>query len=385
MAYYFTRQALYDLVWKEPRQQLAKRFQISDVGLAKICAKSDIPMPPRGYWAKKEAGKPTTKVALPLRGLGQSDRVVIGRLGYADPSNDDRAPLPDAPVFSEPLDVIRERAQKMLGKVRLTSLQKDAHRLIAAVLEEDGSRRKEMEQNRYAWKKPVFDSADGKRRLRLLNALFLAFARAGCLPTLRGMEELEPGVGVGDTHVSFKLEPLSSSRAAARGQQQSQRMKLKLTVNRWRDKSREPELLWEDRDDASLEDQLTDIASGLLAAAEMQYRAGVLRQYQWLVAGKAAAEEALRKKREEEERIALQKKLELQQKQRDWLFQQAAGLRQAAEIRALVAAMEDHPQINDENATALDFQLWRSWALSIASELDPRERPLEEVIARYLP
>ncbi len=38
MAHHFTRQALYELVWSEPMQHLAKKFSISDRGLAKICA-----------------------------------------------------------------------------------------------------------------------------------------------------------------------------------------------------------------------------------------------------------------------------------------------------------------------------------------------------------
>ena len=39
-------------------QKLAESFGISDVGLAKICERHRVPTPPRGYWAKKEAGRP---------------------------------------------------------------------------------------------------------------------------------------------------------------------------------------------------------------------------------------------------------------------------------------------------------------------------------------
>jgi hypothetical protein len=51
-----TRQELYDLVWSTPMTKLAETFGISDVGLAKICDRHRVPTPPRGYWAKKEAG-----------------------------------------------------------------------------------------------------------------------------------------------------------------------------------------------------------------------------------------------------------------------------------------------------------------------------------------
>ena len=52
-----TREQLYDLVWAEPIQRLAVRFGISDVGLAKNCRSMHIPLPPRGYWARLNAGQ----------------------------------------------------------------------------------------------------------------------------------------------------------------------------------------------------------------------------------------------------------------------------------------------------------------------------------------
>ena len=59
MTHRFTRQELYDFVWEEPRSTLAKRYAISDVALAKACRRAGIPMPDRGYWAKRQAGRRT--------------------------------------------------------------------------------------------------------------------------------------------------------------------------------------------------------------------------------------------------------------------------------------------------------------------------------------
>ena len=53
----FTRQELYDLVWREPLRTLAKTLHISDVRLAKICRRANIPLPGLGYWAKRAYGK----------------------------------------------------------------------------------------------------------------------------------------------------------------------------------------------------------------------------------------------------------------------------------------------------------------------------------------
>jgi len=51
-----TRRQLYDVVWDTPIDVLAARYDISNVGLAKICRRFDVPVPPRGYWQKLAAG-----------------------------------------------------------------------------------------------------------------------------------------------------------------------------------------------------------------------------------------------------------------------------------------------------------------------------------------
>lgn len=61
----FDREALFEAVWKEPMTRLAKQYSISDVGLRKICVALDVPVPPRGYWAKLAHGKAPARPALP--------------------------------------------------------------------------------------------------------------------------------------------------------------------------------------------------------------------------------------------------------------------------------------------------------------------------------
>lgn len=51
------RRELYDLVWSMLVIKVAESFGLSDVGLAKVCDRHRVPVPPRGYWARKEAGK----------------------------------------------------------------------------------------------------------------------------------------------------------------------------------------------------------------------------------------------------------------------------------------------------------------------------------------
>ena len=60
-----TREELHNIVWAKPMIEVAKDFQISDRAMAKICARKQVPVPPRGYWAKKSAGKDVLKPSLP--------------------------------------------------------------------------------------------------------------------------------------------------------------------------------------------------------------------------------------------------------------------------------------------------------------------------------
>lgn len=59
-----TRRELYDLVWSKPILKLAEEFNLSDRGLAKICERHRVPVPPRGYWAKLAVGKKVKQTRL---------------------------------------------------------------------------------------------------------------------------------------------------------------------------------------------------------------------------------------------------------------------------------------------------------------------------------
>jgi len=60
-----SRGELYRRVWSKPVGSIAKELGISGRGLAKICARFEIPVPRRGYWAKLAAGKRAPEIPLP--------------------------------------------------------------------------------------------------------------------------------------------------------------------------------------------------------------------------------------------------------------------------------------------------------------------------------
>jgi hypothetical protein len=67
-----TRKELYDLVWDTPLSKLAKKYNLSDNGLRKVCKKLDIPLPKNGYWQKIQFNKKVIKEKLPLNNSVES-------------------------------------------------------------------------------------------------------------------------------------------------------------------------------------------------------------------------------------------------------------------------------------------------------------------------
>ena len=70
-----TRQELYELVWSTSLQKVAPQLGCSDVGLAKLCERHQIPTPPAGYWTQREFGKTVDTPLLPSPPA--SDTIVI--------------------------------------------------------------------------------------------------------------------------------------------------------------------------------------------------------------------------------------------------------------------------------------------------------------------
>lgn len=126
----FEREKLYEEIWSEPVSKVSKRYQISDVGLRKICVKLNIPVPPVGYWAKIAAGQTVKKTRLaPTKGSTTYQRTV-----YSEPQDDERATrtkarveedaahAPEVPVVAprtsidDCLPLIKRMARELKGK-----------------------------------------------------------------------------------------------------------------------------------------------------------------------------------------------------------------------------------------------------------------------------
>lgn len=375
-----TREALYELVWSKPKTALAKEFGISDVALGKACARARVPVPPRGYWATRAVGKPVRQIPLPPRGLGESISVEIGRSvswHYGEPVGE----LPAPPEFPETLEVVIERAKKQVGKASVAWSLEKPHPRVARLLDEDDERRKRAAVERYPLQVPKFDSPPAKRRLRLINALFLALSRANCPPSCRGDEAEELGATVGHQHVAFSVMPEKRSRRRDRlfGPDDTKaRLPLRITVAAGSQCPVGLKTEWRDSDGTSLEHCLQDIVVHILVFGELRYRARVLQHYEWLAERKREQDDAARAARERAEQERRESLLRKEAARRDRLFGQAQDWKRAVDIRAFVAAIRVHPEAM-QHPEALDR--WVAWALSQADALDHTQGPLAHVLS----
>lgn len=71
------RGALFERVWTEPVATLAEKWGLSGPGLAKACRRLQVPVPPRGFWAKAEAGQRVRRPQLPKLPPDEATVIVI--------------------------------------------------------------------------------------------------------------------------------------------------------------------------------------------------------------------------------------------------------------------------------------------------------------------
>lgn len=378
----FTRLEFYDLVWSQPLTHLAKRLGISDVALGKTCRSAHIPHPPVGYWAKLEAGKKVIRIDLPPRGLGQSDVIEFGQEPYRRYDiNDDELlaqPIPVAPTFSENMEVVRERAMQLADKAPIRKTMTNLHPMIAGLLEADEKRKEALAKSPYGWviDKPLFDSPFEKRRLKILNSLFLALAHCGCKPSIRGKDAKELYMRVGDASISFKLGTLAEVleqpvRRQAANKDAAEYLVLKLS---WWKESTEIPLQWEDTAEAKLEDQLKGIVVGMLVAGEWMYRAAQMHSYTWEVERRQEIEAKIQRKKEEAEQREREQVAKRKREKRRQLVIEMLSWRRANDLREYIGAALQKVHESGDAQLIQKTREWAAWAHGEADEIDPLKK-----------
>src|SRR5262249_34835555 len=103
-----TRDDIYERVWSKPTIHVARELGISDVALAKICAKLNVPKPPSGYWRQVEVGRRVRKPPLPK--LGPNGRSEI----WIQPTEKKIEASDQDPEFLETLEFERDPVNRII-------------------------------------------------------------------------------------------------------------------------------------------------------------------------------------------------------------------------------------------------------------------------------
>lgn len=315
---------------------------------------------------------------LPLRAPGMDDEVLSGgrnHYWYDRPTDEEiLAPLPDPPTFPEDIDVVRNRVRAAIGKVTVARVMTARHPAIARLLAQDEARRQKQATATYtfSWENPVFDSPIEQRRLRILNALFLAVAKCGGRPEVNGREARNISIKVHQTRVAASLDRPPMGRSSSRGAKQEDAGidRLRFAMRAPYDYDRE-QMSWQDGEGARLESLIQDIAVEVVTAAEVNYRERCVRDFEWRVQRKAQLEEEIREQQLQAEREQREHQLRLEQARVDRLLEEAASLRRATDIRAYVDAVR-RTAMGDTVSVSWDkVEQWSQWALAEADRIDP--------------
>jgi hypothetical protein len=121
----YNRQKLYEEVWAKPVVQVAIQYGVSDVAIHKICKSLQIPVPPRGYWAKLKAGEKMSRPPLSaVKGMTQKtgSRTFTGERKVEEPSQ----------VLSFLNENDRERVLIAAQQIQMPAENDTPHKKIAA-------------------------------------------------------------------------------------------------------------------------------------------------------------------------------------------------------------------------------------------------------------
>ena len=268
-------------------------------------------------------------------------------------------------MVPEDLDELYARELKAIGKVSISQTLDRPHRGLVQMLKREQRRHEKVAQSQWAFDRPRLDSPLDKRRLRILNALFLALSKRGHDgDAYEQYGQIEGRAEIGDTYLGLIIDIVGSRRTP--GEQAHIRSKTDLPISTPLVLKVDPDFdgknttSWRDDKDGTLETKLAEITAAIIVAGEKKFRDSV-RQ-----ADERAKREQLEKEQRRQERLN-----QLSQERLQNLRKSGELLRQAEDIRALVQSVRHAIEEGSHAISASTLEAWQKWALEEADRIDP--------------
>jgi hypothetical protein len=282
------------------------------------------------------------------------------------------APLPPPPEFEEPVERVRERIAKTVGKVTVPREVRIWHPAVDRLLKEDEQRRERQSASSFpsSWDAPLFDTPFERRRLRVLNTLVLAAGIMNGRPSISDHEGRSIHLSIHQRQVGIHLDRLKRPKRrgyAANSGDTEEKLSLSILQS---PNSENIRITWQDDEQGRVETRITEIAIQVILTAELQYREGTMRNYEWRVQRKADLEQEERERKRQAERAERERQKRLKQARIDRLLKSAAAFQQAGAIRKYVEAIRLTLSSN-KACSPEELERWSQWALSEADRIDP--------------
>lgn len=364
-----TREELYERVWAEPMMVIAASFGISGVALGKRCRRAGIPVPGRGYWAKKAAGKrvrqvhlPAAKTAFELRPIRIVSYPVVEAVPEPEPV---AGPVYDQELFEarpeNRIDVRDRLSRHPCIRATAASARSD-HGPATSFVGAYGDGTLGLSVSRQSL----------LRALRLLDAFVRGCESRGWPVSGAGRDQQTGHVKVLGQQIEFRLrEP---QRRIDRVKEERLRIKPgEYMYGRYR---YEPTGIFEfnlggrygagacylrDTKELRLEDCLNDLMVALVeAAVAMNERDERLRL------------EQIERERQASLRCEERRQDEREKQRQEQLFAGSDGWRRAQNLREFLVEIEKTLRTRETAARLpADTEAWLAWGYYVADEMDP--------------
>jgi len=365
-----TRRRLYELVWSKPVEQVATEFGLSGRGLGKLCERNGVPVPPRGYWARKAAGQKVVRPRLiDLGGSASEHRIPLAARPILRP---DAAAEPTKEPFDPYAEMWRQQVAAIGELAPPAKLSSRPHRLVVGWLEQNRRDRQAPKSglgrlSPIAWEGPL-----ERRKLRILDVTMKTFEAMG----LTVEHDPRRGTGVfvkmGYDEVEFRIyEPIRTTRRRLTSEEKAEHWNRDA---QWRQEREATGALA-----LKIVTSLPRGVAGEIRDGEKQieYRiaefvAAIVVTLAFVKDNRELYEVEQRRRREAQERahrIERERQAELARKAT--LRAQAASWREAALLREYVAAARAAAATGKHVVPAAEFDRWAAWALAHADEIDP--------------